>query len=45
MKEIIETDTNPMKEVLRPGRELLPLPHKKICCPIWAKEGDHEGDH
>ena len=45
MKEIIEADTDPMKQVLCLGQDLLPLPHKKLCCQIWAKEEDHEGDH
>ena len=41
MKEIIEADTDPMKEVLRPcyasGQHL--LPHKKLCCQIWVQGG------
>ena len=84
MKEIIEADTDPMKEVLclratfvptptqkmmlsnlgqggRPWRRSLRLtltPWKrcyasgqhllqlnKLCCQIWSKEGNHEGDH
>ena len=47
MKKIIEADTDPMKEVLRPCYVLVQhlLPHKKLCCQIWAKEGHHEGDH
>ena len=39
MKEIIEADTDPMKEVLRPGRDLLPLLHKKIMLSNLGQEG------
>ena len=31
--------------MLRLEQDLLPLPHKKLCCQIWAKEGDHEGNN
>ena len=34
-----------VEEKQRWGQHLLPLPHNKLCCQIWAKEGDHEGDH
>ena len=41
IKEIIEADTDPMKEVLCPcyasGQHL--LPHKKLCCQIWVQGG------
>ena len=39
MKEIIEADTDPMKELLWPGATFIPTPtHKKICCQNRAKE-------
>ena len=43
MKEIVEPDIDPMKEVLHLGQDLLLLTLNKLCCQIWAKEGDHEG--
>ena len=45
MKEIIEADTGPMKEVLCLGATFTPTPTKQTICQIWAKERDYEGDH
>ena len=33
----------PLKRCYASGQHL--LPHNKLCCQIWSKEGNHEGDH
>ena len=43
MKEIIEADTDPKKQVLRLRPTFAPAPTHKLCCQIQAEEGDHEG--
>ena len=46
VKEFIEADTDPMKELLWPGATFIPTPtQNKLCCQNRAKEEDHEGDH